>query len=395
MPSKATSERRLPRRSQDLRPRLVAWRRYLHAHPELSFHETETAAYITSQLEQMDLAPRRILPNAVVLDIGDPARGPTIALRADIDALPIQEATGLPFASERPGVMHACGHDGHTAILLGVAALLGDADLPGCVRLIFQPAEEIPPGGAQELIAAGVLDGVSAITGLHLWSPLPRGTAAAIPGPAMAAADRFTATIRGSGGHGAMPHLCVDALEIACRAITALQTIVSRGVNPLEAAVVTVGMLRAGEAFNIVAGEAALEGTVRTFSPDVRQTVREQLHRLLLHTAAASGAEVDFTYIDGYPAVVNDPGVTELMASVAGEALGPDAVRSGPPEMAAEDFARYLEQVPGCFLLLGTGNAECGATYPHHHPRFTVDEDVLPVGAAILAEMAWRLLAAH
>ncbi len=377
-----------------LAPSLVRWRRHIHQHPELSFHEVETAQYIANELRLMGLEPQHILPNAVIAEVGDAGRGPTIALRADIDALPISEETGLPFASLTPGVMHACGHDGHTAILLGVARLLADQreNIPGRIRLLFQPAEEIPPGGAEQLIAAGVLNGVSAIAGLHLWSPLPSGTAAAIPGPAMAASDRFTITIQGRGGHGAMPHRCIDALETASRIVVALQSIVSRSVDPLDAAVVTVGRFSSGTAFNVIAGEAVLEGTVRTLREEVRTLVRERLHTVVEHTAASASARADIEYIEGDPAVQNDPGVTAIVADIAEEHLGGGAIRSGPPEMAAEDFACYLQHVPGSFLLLGTANEHRHSTFPHHHPQFTIDEDVMPVGVSILTETAYRLL---
>jgi amidohydrolase len=339
------------------------------------------------------LKPTRPLPNAVVADLDGPSSGPLVALRADIDALPITEETGLPFASARPGVMHACGHDGHTAILLGAARLLATrGTAPGRVRLIFQPAEEVPPGGAQALIAGGVLEGVQAIAGLHLWSPLASGRAAAISGPAWAAADRFRAVVRGRSGHGAIPHTAVDALEAACRAVVGLQSIVSRRVDPLQPAVVTVGSLHAGEAFNVIAGEAVLEGTVRAFDEGVRRHIRDQVQAVLAHAAADAGATVQVEYVDGYPPLVNDPAVTEAMRAVAAAHLGAGAVDDGPREMVADDFARYLERVPGCYLCLGAGGPASGRAHPHHHPRFDIDEAVLPHGVAILAGLALRLL---
>lgn len=369
---------------------LVRWRRHLHAHPELSFHERETAAYIAGELNVMGLRPRRPIPNAVMTDIG--GGGPLVALRADIDALPISEETGLPFASSHPGAMHACGHDGHTAILLAVARLLSDRPLEGRVRLIFQPAEEVPPGGAQTLIAEGVLEGVAAIAGLHLWSPLASGQAVVCAGPAWAAADRFRAVIRGRGGHGALPHLSIDAVEIACRAVAALQSIVSRKLDPLQPGVITVGMLQAGRAFNIIADTAAMEGTVRAFDESARALLQAEIERVLRHTAAAGGAEAELEYIRGYPPLINEPGIAEVVRSAAGAVLGPGAVRTGPQEMAADDFGRYLEVVPGCYLTLGAGGSGTAPAYPHHHPRFDIDEAVLPNGAAILAETALALL---
>jgi len=389
----ASGEDDLLPQARALQDDLIHWRRHLHAHPELSFQETGTAAYIAAELEALGIAAERPAPNSVVADLGTAGDGPTVAIRADIDALPIVEETGLPFASLRPGVMHACGHDGHIAVLLGVARTLASRrdGLGGRARLIFQPGEEVPPGGAQALIAGGVLNGVSAALGLHLWSPLPTGTAVICAGPAWAAADRFRAVIHGRGGHGAKPHEAVDALEAACRCVAALQSIVSRSVNPLDAAVVTVGTLHAGEAFNIVAGSAVLEGTVRAFDEGVRQRVRARVQEVLTHTAAAAGARAEIDYVDGYPPLHNDPGVAEVMRAAAARHLGADAVHTGPPEMASDDFARYIERVPGCYMSLGA--AEPGApAYPNHHPRFTIDEAALPLGVAILVETAVRLM---
>ncbi len=379
-------------RARDLGPQLVAWRRHLHAHPELSFQETDTAAYLAAELEAGGLRVTRPMPNAVLAEIGGRSAGPVVALRADIDALPIPEETGLPFASRRPGVMHACGHDGHAAILLGASRLLaGQTGLPGRVRLLFQPGEEVPPGGAGELIARGALEGVAAICGLHLWSPLPVGAAVLTAGPAWAAADRFRAVLRGRAAHGAKPDEGVDALEAACRCVSALQSIVSRSVSPLAPAVVTVGRMQAGEAFNVIAGSAVLEGTVRAFDEGVRQVVRARVAAVLEHTAAAAGAELELEYVDGYPPLVNDPVVTAVVRGAAADCLGEGAVRSGPLEMAADDFARYLRHVPGCYLSLGATPAGSPG-YPNHHPRFDIEESVLPVGAAILATAALRLL---
>jgi amidohydrolase len=373
--------------AEALRPELVRWRRHLHANPELSGQERETAAFVAAELEALGLRPRRPLPNAVVVDVGTAA--PRIALRADIDALPIAEETGLPFASRRPGVMHACGHDGHTAILLGVAALLAARAGGPAVRLLFQPAEEVPPGGALDLIAAGALEGIEAIAGLHLWAPLRSGEAVLALGPAWAAADRFRATIRGRAGHGAEPHAAIDALETACRAVVDLQSIVSRRVDPLQPAVVSVGRLQAGEAFNAIAGRAVLEGTVRAFDEEVRRAIRRQVGSVLEHAAAAAGAGVEIEYVDGYPPLVNDPAVGGVLAAAAAAQLGAGAVAAGPRAMVADDFARYLERVPGAYLQLGAGGA--GPGLPHHHPRFDIDEAVLPVGTAILADAALRL----
>lgn len=383
---------RTPGGEDGLRVELLRWRRHLHAHPELSFAETATADYLAGELAALGIPSRRPIPNAVVADLGDPAAGPTVALRADIDALPIPEETALPFASNRPGVMHACGHDGHMAILLGVARTLAAGPaLPGRARLIFQPGEEVPPGGARDLIAAGVLEGVAAIIGLHLWSPLPTGTAVVAAGPAWAAADRFRVRLLGRSAHGAKPEAGLDALEAACRCVTALQSIVSRTVSPLQPAVVTVGTLHAGEAFNVIAGSATFEGTVRAFDEQVRRLVRSRLHEVVEGTAGACGLRAEIEYFDGYPPLRNDPAVAAVMRQAAARHLGADAVREGPLEMAADDFARYAEVVPGCYLSLGAAPPDLPA-HPNHHPRFTLDEDALPLGVAILVDAATVLL---
>ena len=239
--------------------------------------------------------------------------------------------------------------------------------------------------------SAGVLGGVSAVIGLHLWCPLPTGKAIVVSGPAWAAADRFRAVIHGRGGHGAKPQEAVDALEAACRCVVALQSIVSRAINPLDAAVVTVGTLHAGEAFNIVADAAVLEGTVRAFDEDVRRLIKGRIAEVLAHTAAAAGARAELDYVDGYPVLRNDAKVAEVMRQAAGRYLGEKAVGDGPREMAADDFARYAECVPGCYMSLGA-TAAGRPGYPNHHPHFTLDEDALPVGAAILAETALHLM---
>jgi amidohydrolase len=386
--------------ARSLQPELIRWRRHLHAHPEPSGQEFETAAFLARELEALGVKPQMPVPNAVIAEVGPAGAGPVVALRADIDALPIAEETGLPFASTRPGLMHACGHDGHAACLLGVAHLLvrrsrrPGGGLPGRVRLLFQPCEEVPPGGARTMIALGALDGVAAIAGLHLWSPLRTGTAVVASGPAWAAADRFRAVVRGRGGHGAQPHLAVDAVEVACRAVCALQSIVSRRVDPLEPAVVSVGTLHAGQAFNIIAETATLEGTVRAFAEEVRALLRREVERVLRCTAAASGADLEFEYVEGYPPLVNDPDVAEVVRSAAEAVLGPGTVRPGPREMVADDFAFYARLVPGCYLTLGAGGPAGPGPYPHHHPRFDIDEAALPAGAAILAETALGLLQA-
>lgn len=374
---------------------LRSWRRHLHQHPELSFEEHETTAYIEGYLRSLGLEPVRKTETGLWADIQGAHPGPTVAIRADIDALPIEEQTDLPFRSQKPGVMHACGHDGHTSILMGVARefLARRQDLKGRIRLLFQPAEETPPGGAQLLIQAGALEGVDAVIGLHLIPAFPTGKASIVAGPMMAASDRFVLEVVGKGGHGASPHETVDALAIAAQMVTAAQQVVSRQVDPLEPAVVTFGTFHAGSNFNIIAQEARLTGTVRTFSEGTRQLIEGSLERIFQGMAQAYGAKVRLDYRRGYPALVNHPYVTDVFIEAVKEILGPEGYIPGRPVMGGEDFAYYLQQKPGAFLFLGCGNPAEGAIYPNHHPSFTIDEKALPLGVDVLVRTAEKLLA--
>src|SRR4051794_4075914 len=315
---------------------VVEWRRYLHRRPELSFHEHETAAFVAETLagfgglEVTQPAERSVMAR---LDTGRP--GPAIALRADIDALPIHEESGVPFASENAGVMHACGHDGHTAMLLGAARTLLDAELPGGeIRFLFQPAEEVAPGGARDLVEAGALEGVDFVYGCHLWTPLAVGKVAATPGRFMASADFFTLTITGRGGHAGLPHTAVDTIAAAAELVTSLQHIVSRRIDPLEPAVVTVGSLHAGEAANVIPGEAELTGTVRSFSPAVRERIPELIDEVARGVCAAHGATHALDYQFGYKAVVNDERATALVR----ELIDDDQRTELSPIMGGDDF---------------------------------------------------------
>ncbi|HYF93878.1 MAG TPA: amidohydrolase [Symbiobacteriaceae bacterium] len=374
-------------------PVLAEWRRYLHARPELSFEEYETTAWLAAQLEQWGIPYSRPTPTGLVGVVEGSMSGPTIAVRGDIDALPIMEETRLPFASTRPGVMHACGHDGHTAILLGLARFLSaNRGFPGRVKLLFQPAEEKPPGGAKGFIATGVLEGVTACIGLHLMSDTAVGKACIAAGPTMANSDGFTVRIQGKGGHGASPHQTVDAIMVACNAVVNLQTVVSRKVDPLEPAVVTVGAIHAGAAFNIIADTAEIKGTLRSFSTDVRKQLQEEVRRTLEATCSMYGATFELTWNLGYPALVNHPEITAVLRSAAEVVLGAENVFASRPTMGGEDFAYYADNVPAAFLWVGARNPAVGACWEHHHPKFTVDEAALPLGLEILGRATLDLL---
>lgn len=374
-------------------PQLAQWRQYLHAHPELSFEEHETTEWLAARLTEWQVPFTRPTPTGLVGLIEGSRPGPTIAVRADIDALPVLEETGLACASTRPGIMHACGHDGHTAILLGLTQFLArNRDFPGRVKLLFQPAEEKAPGGAIGFVKAGVLDDVTACIGLHLMADLPAGQAGIMAGPMMANSDAFHARIQGRGGHGASPHQTVDAVMVACNAVVNLQTVVSRKVDPIQPAVVTVGAIHAGTTFNIIPDSAELKGTLRCFDTQVRQQLQEEVKRTLETTCAMYGATCEITWHFGYPALVNHPEMTEVLRTAAVEVLGADHVIAPRPTMGGEDFAYYAEKVPSAFIWVGARNPAVGACWEHHHPKFTIDEAALPVGLEILGRAAAALL---
>jgi amidohydrolase len=360
---------------------VVAWRRHLHRHPEVSFQEHETAAWIASTLAGFggDLEIERPTETSVLARLRTGLPGPTVALRADIDALPIEERSGVEFASERPGAMHACGHDGHTAMLLGAARTLTGTELPGGeLRFIFQHGEELAPGGARELVAAGVMEGVDFVYGCHLWTPLDFGKVAAVPGPFMAAADFFRLTITGKGGHAGLPHTATDTIAAAAELVGSLQHIVSRRIDPLEPAVVTIGSFHAGDAPNVIPGEAVLTGTARSFDPGVRERIPTLIEEIARGVCAAHGADVELDFQFGYRPVVNEERATDLVR----EAIGAELVEIDPI-MGGDDFSAYLAEAPGCYAFIGAGGE-----YPHHHPRFRIDERALATGTRLHVQVA-------
>lgn len=363
--------------------RTLAIRRDLHQHPELSWQERRTTDRICGVLDSLGIAYRRdVVGSGVVAELPGPPAVPVIALRADIDALPIAEETGLPFASQHPGVMHACGHDGHTAMLLGAAELLAaEKERPAPVRLIFQPAEEHGEG-AKALVASGVLDGVGMIFGGHVDRHFPVGTIAVTPGPVNASTDCFQIEIAGRGGHAARPHETIDAVVVGSLMVMALQTIVSREVDPSHPSVVTVGRFAAGTAANVIASNAVLEGSIRALDQDVRLSLHRSVQRIVDSIGQLHGAAATLTIDRGTPPVVNPPHATELARAAAVAALGESSVTQMPaPSMGGEDFSYYQEQVPGCFVRFGTARAGV-EHFPTHNSRFTFDEDALAVGAA-------------
>lgn len=373
---------------EDLEHQIIAWRRHLHANPELSFQEHETTRLITGLMHEWGIPMERPLETGVVARVKGGKAGPTIAVRCDIDALPIQEENAFDFVSTRPGVMHACGHDGHTAILLGLAKVLSEIrpELCGEVRLLFQPAEEVLESGARHFIDKGVLDGVDLIIGLHLLSDLEVGKISLRPGPIMASADEFQITVVGRGGHGANPHQTIDSLVIASSLVSELQTLVSRRIDPLDPVVLSVGTFHAGTAFNIIPSTSVLTGTVRTLSESVRDLVERELTTLATKHALAYGAAVEVVYRRGHPSLANHEQVVGFLKPAVAATVGSDASVEIRPLMGAEDFAAYSMIVPSAFAFVGSRNASIGADFPHHHPRFTVDERALGLGLRFFIE---------
>ena len=374
--------------SPELEQQAIAWRRHLHANPELSFEEVETSQYVEEALRSLDgLEIARPAPTAVVATLRGARPGRVLALRADMDALPIQEESGLEFASTRPGVMHACGHDGHTAMLLGAAQALSARrdELAGEVRFLFQHAEEKLPGGARQLVEAGVMDGVDLVVGAHLASMKETGKIGCPVGPMAAAADTFSAQVRGRGGHAAAPHRTVDPIAVAAQVVTNLQQLVSRGVDPIESAVVSVTRFHAGTADNIIPEVVELGGTVRTFDADVRAGVREGLERVFRGVTEAHAATYTLTYEEGYAAVINEAEAAEQVLAAARAELGDDAIMEAEPIMGGEDFSAYLAEAPGAFFWVGAGHEDA---IPHHHPRFTIDESAFRAGIAVFVRTA-------
>lgn len=373
--------------------RVVAQRRDFHQHPELAFEEVRTSGKVVEWCRELGLGMRMgVGKTGVIATLKGSRPGKTIALRADMDALPIQEANGHAFQSSIAGRMHACGHDAHTAMLLGVATVLREVEFAGEVRFLFQPAEE-GMGGAIPMIEGGALEGVDLILGQHMAPFQPTGTIAVTHGPAMAATDFFTLKIFGRGGHGAYPHLSVDAIPIAAQVITALQTIVSRTVDPLQAAVLSIGTIHGGFRSNVIAPEVELTGTVRTFDEQLRLAMPERIERIARMVSEAHGGSHKLDYTLNYPPVINHPDGAALVERVAAEVLGAANVQRIAPSMGGEDFAYYLERIPGCFYWLGCRPEGAGEAPNLHSPHFDLDEQSLLTGMHVMARAALSFLA--
>jgi amidohydrolase len=383
----------------ELQPSLVEWRRDFHRFPELGFKEKRTSKLIAEKLTAWGIPHQTaIAQTGILATIRGEKHGnnKVLAIRADMDALPIQEENIVSYRSQIDNMMHACGHDGHSAIALGTAKYLWEhrADFSGTVKIIFQPAEE-GPGGAKPMIEAGVLENpkVDAMIGLHLWNSLPIGTVGVRAGALMAATEYFRCKIIGHGGHGALPHQTIDSILVASQVVNTIHSIVSRNINPLESAVISVGEFHAGSANNIIPNSASLSGTVRFFNPEVGIKLALRLEEAIAGVCKAHGASYELEYTKLYPAVINDQAIAELVRSVAESVIEtPAGIVPECQTMGGEDMAFFLEAVAGCYFFLGSANADRGLAYPHHHPRFDFDETVLATGVEIFARCAEKFL---
>lgn len=377
---------------------IVALRRHLHRHPELSGEEHATSRTVQEKLGERGIPFTTGYAGTGVLGLVEGDRpGGTVALRADMDALPITEETGNGFASESEGVMHACGHDAHTAMLVGAGWLLNGArgELPGRVLLVFQPAEEASPvGGARRMMKDGVFreHRPGAIFAQHVWPELPVGRIGVRGDEMTGASDRFKVVIEGAGGHASKPHQATDAIVVANQVINSLQSVVSRDVNPLDSAVLTIGKIRGGTRYNAIADRVTIEGTVRTFRRATKEKVKGRLHSIVTGVAASMDAAARISYWDGYPATVNTPEWADLVRRTARELLGEDAVAEIEPSLGGEDFGRFLLEYPGAYLRLGTAGPDAGEKKRLHDPRFDIDEAALPIGAELMARIAANAL---
>ncbi|MGD1995908.1 MAG: amidohydrolase [Anaerolineae bacterium] len=375
--------------AEGMRDRLIAWRRDFHMHPELAFEERRTSGIVAEHLERLEYRVRSGVAKTGVIGVLDGERpGPVVMLRFDMDALPVTEETGAEYASQVSGRMHACGHDGHVAMGMGLAELIAGLreEMAGTIKLVFQPAEE-GGDGARAMVREGVLEDPAPdfFLAAHIWIEKPVGTVDVSPGAVMAAAEKFTCTIRGEGGHGAVPHRAVDPITAAAQVVTALQTVVGRNVSPLDAAVVSVGSIHGGDAFNVIPSQVDMSGTIRTFQPAIRELVLRRVREVIEGVTSACGASAELTFMSLTPPVINDVQVAEVVQQGAEAILGTENVTSGERTMGSEDAAFFLQDVPGCYFFVGGANPEEGLTAPHHNPRFDFDEEALVLGVALLA----------
>lgn len=387
----------LMREVDEIMPGVVADRRHLHQHPEIGFHEFETARFIAERLHGLGFDEVRtgIGTTGVVGILRGSRPGKVVALRADMDALPIDEENDVEYKSLNPGVMHACGHDAHVSMMLGAARVLAGkrAEIPGTVKFIFQPAEE-GLGGALAMIADGVLENPTpdAIFGLHIWNETPAGVVQLRDSIAMVASDGFKIEITGKGGHGAQPQTTIDPIAVGTEIVMALQTIISRNIDPILAGVVTIGSFHSGNAGNVIPSTASLSGTLRSVTVEQRAEIRRRVDQIVRGVAQSMRAEVEITYTWGTPATINTPAMAAIVRETAIELVGPDRVQESPLKVVSEDMSEFLNRVPGCYYFVGSQNPDKGFIWGHHHARFDIDEDAMAVGVGTLAGSALRYL---
>ncbi len=376
---------------KELTAQLIEWRRDFHRHPEIAYKEHRTSSVIRKFLESLGFPVKVYAETGLRAVLEGKPGGATVALRADIDALPLEEEGDKEYKSENPEATHACGHDGHMAIVMGAAQLLSQRkeQFKGKVVFLFQPSEERIPGGAKRMIEEGALEGVDAIFGLHLWQPLSTGTVGIVKGAMMAQPDAFSIIVKGKGGHGSMPHMTVDPILVASHLVVNTQSIVSRSMDPLKPVVVSFGTVKGGTIYNIIPGEVSLTGTVRTFDPSLQSLAQKRLKEITEETCKAFGATAEFKYEKGYPPLINHEAMVDLVLDVVKKTLGEKRIKDIDPVMGGEDFAYFLEKVPGAFLFFGIGD---GMEFPHHHPGFDLDEKALPQATLLMTSLALEFL---
>jgi amidohydrolase len=382
----------LKRDVEQLTGKIIEWRRDFHRHPEVAYEEKRTSSVIRKFLESLDIPVSTCAQTGLRGLLEGRPGGKTVALRADIDALPLKEEGDKEYISQNPEAAHACGHDGHMAILMGAAEILSQKreQFKGKVVFLFQPSEERIPGGAKKMIEEGALEGVDVIFGLHLWQPLPTGSVGIVKGAMMAQPDAFSITVKGKGGHGSMPHTTVDPILVASHLVVNIQSIVSRNVDPLKPVVVSFGTVKGGTIYNIIPSEVSLTGTVRTFDSSIQSLAEERLKEIIDETCKAFGATAEFEYEKGYPPLVNQEGMVDFVLEVTQKTLGKDRIQTIDPVMGGEDFAYFLQKIPGAFFFFGMGD---GMEFPHHHPAFDLDENALPQATLLMTGLALEYLA--
>ena len=376
--------------SEKYQNEIVALRREFHQNPELSWQEYNTAARIEKELNKIGINDtKRIVGTGVVGSIKGEKGSKVVALRADIDALQVQEENDTSYRSKNDGIMHACGHDAHTAMLLGAAKVLWELreQFEGTVKLIFQPAEEVIEG-AKKMLEEGVLEGVDSILAIHVWSELPSGKVSLEEGPRFAAGDRFKIAIKGKGSHGAMPHMGIDAIVAASAVVMNLQTIVSREIDPQEPAVISIGKIEGGENYNVICDSVMIKGTARSFNLQVQKKFPLLLERIIKHTASSFNARAELEYMEGALPCINDPAISKIAKGSITKLYGNNIVVPYNKTTATEDFSFFLNKIPGVIAFLGTYNEEKGVIYPHHHNKFNIDEDILSIGTSLYAQFA-------